>query len=221
MGNWGYLAATPSRSAARWRCCHSGVRWSGRRLGNSNDRAADSRNAEANAAVDGRAATTSASASSGSIISSSSGSSSTASGRRMTMPSSAHITSTAPSPSSSSQRSARRWRSATAQGACTRPPNGDSTQMRQSPISSRNRSTTIVRSSGTTRWPRPDRRGSRAGCRWPTRPALPPAGGRRPRFAWRSASRARTRRPPGPVPRGGRARRRARTASCRAHRGPG
>ena len=41
--------------------------------------------------------------------------------------------------------------SARPQAACTRPPNGDSTHRRQSPISSRNRSITIVRSEGTTR----------------------------------------------------------------------
>ena len=39
IGNVGYLAATASRSAARWRCCHSGVRRSGRRRGSSSERA--------------------------------------------------------------------------------------------------------------------------------------------------------------------------------------
>ena len=38
---------------------------------------------------------------------------------------------------------------AIAHGACTRPPNGVRMQTRQSPISSRKRSTTIVRSDGT------------------------------------------------------------------------
>ena len=38
---------------------------------------------------------------------------------------------------------------AIAHGACTRPPNGERMQTRQSPISSRKRSTTIVRSVGT------------------------------------------------------------------------
>ena len=61
------------------------------------------------------------------------------------MPSSAHVASTS-MPSASLIRSSI----AIAQGACTRPPNGDSTHTRQSPISSRNRSITIVRSSGTT-----------------------------------------------------------------------
>ena len=54
--------------------------------------------------------------------------------------------STAPrSPSASRRRAAI----AIAHGACTRPPNGVRMQTRQSPISSRNRSTTIVRSEGT------------------------------------------------------------------------
>ena len=41
--------------------------------------------------------------------------------------------------------------SASAHAAWTRPPYGESTQTRQSPISSRKRSMTIVRSLGTTR----------------------------------------------------------------------
>ena len=41
--------------------------------------------------------------------------------------------------------------SASAQAAWTRPPNGLSTHSRQSPISSRKRSTTIARSDGITR----------------------------------------------------------------------
>ena len=61
------------------------------------------------------------------------------------MPSSLHISSTA-----IPHRSPSRCCSAMAHGACTWAPNGDSTQTRQSPISSRKRSTTIVRSSGTT-----------------------------------------------------------------------
>ena len=60
------------------------------------------------------------------------------------MPSSLHISS-----ASSPQRSASLARRAMPHGACTRAPNGVSTQMRQSPISSRKRSTTMVRSSGT------------------------------------------------------------------------
>ena len=44
-----------------------------------------------------------------------------------------------------------RAESASPHAAWTRPPNGDSTHTRQSPISSRKRSITIVRSLGTTR----------------------------------------------------------------------
>ena len=44
-----------------------------------------------------------------------------------------------------------RAESASPHAACTRPPNGESTHTRQSPISSRKRSTTIVRSLGMTR----------------------------------------------------------------------
>ena len=73
IGNVGYLAATASRSAARWRCCHSGVRRSGRRRGSSSARAAHSRNRDENSAVCGSVATTSSSMSSGSIWNASSG----------------------------------------------------------------------------------------------------------------------------------------------------
>ncbi len=61
------------------------------------------------------------------------------------MPSSPHIDSTGRSNCSVSRRSM-----AIAHGAWTGVPNGLSTQTRQSPISSRKRSMTIVRSSGTT-----------------------------------------------------------------------
>ena len=82
--------------------------------------------------------------SSGSIVSASIGSSTADSGSRITMPSSPHIVSTGMSKRSISRRSI-----AIAHGACTGVPNGLRMQIRQSPISSRNRSTTIVRSSGT------------------------------------------------------------------------
>jgi hypothetical protein len=94
MGNDGYLAATANRSAARWRCCHKGVRLSGRRLGNSSARAAHSRNRAENSDVPGSAATTSSSMSSGEMRISSTGSESADSGRRITMPSSPHMVST-------------------------------------------------------------------------------------------------------------------------------
>ncbi len=61
------------------------------------------------------------------------------------MPSSDQIDCTS-TPSDSRSRAA----TAIAHGACTRPPNGVRMQMRQSPISSRKRSTTTVRSDGTT-----------------------------------------------------------------------
>ena len=60
------------------------------------------------------------------------------------MPSSPHIVSTGMSNRSISRRSM-----AIAHGACTGVPNGLRMQTRQSPISSRKRSTTTVRSSGT------------------------------------------------------------------------
>ena len=60
------------------------------------------------------------------------------------MPSSDQIDCTS-SPSDSRNRAA----SASAHGACTRAPNGVRMQSRQSPISSRKRSTTTVRSDGT------------------------------------------------------------------------
>ena len=62
------------------------------------------------------------------------------------MPSSDQIAS-----DSSPYTSRMRADNASPQAACTRPPNGESTHTRQSPISSRKRSTTIVRSDGMTR----------------------------------------------------------------------
>ena len=72
------------------------------------------------------------------------GGSCSVSGIRSTMPSSAQ-TACASTP----YRCCNRVSMASAQGACTAPPNGVCRQTRQSPSSSRNRSTTIVRSSGT------------------------------------------------------------------------
>ena len=68
-----------------------------------------------------------------------------ASGRWSAIPSSDQID-CASSPSESRSRAV----SAIPHGACTRPPNGVRMQTRQSPISSRKRSTTIERSEGTT-----------------------------------------------------------------------
>ena len=67
---------------------------------------------------------------------------------------------------SSPSRSWSRASSAIVHGAWTRPPNGVSTTSRQSPSSSRNRSTTIRRSVGQRRRsPRARPRGTRAGSR--------------------------------------------------------
>ena len=124
---------------------------------------------------------------SGSNTRSSIGIRSTASGSRRTIPSSDHST-CAPDP----RRSCIRASIASAQGACTREPNGDRMHTRQSPSSSRKRSTTIVRSSGTApRWPRPVRRCSRRGSARRARRARCPrgAGASRRRAAW-SAARA-------------------------------
>ena len=73
------------------------------------------------------------------------GGSTSASGRWSAIPSSDQIDCTS-SPSASRSRAP----SAIAHGACTRAPNGVRMHRRQSPISSRKRSTTIVRSDGTT-----------------------------------------------------------------------
>ena len=141
--------ATPSRCADRCRCCHSGVRRSGRRRGSSRARAAHSRKREANRADPPTSAVTSASTSSGSMLMRSiterADSSSSTSGRRRTMPSSACMT-CASMPMASRMRAPM----TRAQGAWTLAPNGVCTTTRQSPSSSRNRSTTIVVSLGTT-----------------------------------------------------------------------
>ncbi len=149
-GNRSYWAATDSSCAARWRCCHSGVRRLGSRRGSSSDRAAHSRNLAANRADPLTSATTTCSTSSGSSSTSeapattSAPSASTASGSRSTMPSSECAT-CACTPRCSRSRAAM----ASAHGALTCAPNGECTTSRQSPSSSRNRSTRIVRSSGT------------------------------------------------------------------------
>ena len=110
---------------------------------------------------------------------------SSVSGNRTTNPSSVHIVSTS-RPVSARARST----TAIAHGAWMRPPNGVSTQIRQSPSSSRQRSTRIVRSSGTTPAAAPDRRDSAPGFRPPAgrdRGAAPAAERRRPAACCRSA----------------------------------
>ena len=152
IGNVGCFAAATSRSAERCRCCQSGVRWPGRRRGSSSARADASRNALANSAVPGSARTTSSSISSGSneqVLERDA-----IHGLRQAE----HDAVVAPQDLRARADAVARGapRSREPQGACTRWPNGDRMQMRQSPSSSRNRSTTIVRSSGTapvaSRW---------------------------------------------------------------------
>jgi len=65
-GNDPYRDATASKSAARLRCCQSGARRPGRRLGSNSERAAFSRNFAANSAVAPSWRTTSDCTSSGS-----------------------------------------------------------------------------------------------------------------------------------------------------------
>ena len=117
----------------------------GRRRGSSSARAAFSRNRLANRLDWPTRPTTRSSTSSGSGNSSASTPSSepSPSGSRMAMPSSDQIVWT-----SSPRRSARRASIAIVHGAWTRPPNGVRTTSRQSPSSSRKRSTTIRRSVG-------------------------------------------------------------------------
>ena len=145
IGNEPKRAATASRSAARLRCCHSGARCPGRRRGSSSARPAASRKRAAKSAVEPSWRTTSRSTSSGSGTSSAGSIGASPSGMRMTKPSSLHIT------SASRPRSSRSCAvTAIAHGAWTRLPNGVSTDTRQSPTSSWERSIRMVRSSGTT-----------------------------------------------------------------------
>ena len=152
-GNCSYFAATDSSCAERCRCRHSGVRLRGSRRGSSSERAAHSRNREANSAEPPTSATT--------ICSTSSGSSRMSSARGVdllavdvdarpaaarTMPSSECATR-----ASTPRRSRSRAPIASAHGALTCAPNGECTTSRQSPSSSRNRSTSSVRSSGMCR----------------------------------------------------------------------
>ena len=110
----------------------------------SSARAAFSRKREPKSAVELSSPMTRSSISVGSMISSSVGGGASASGRWIAIPSSDQ-SDCASSPSASRSLIPI----AIAQGACTRAPNGVRTQTRQSPISSRNRSTTTVRSDGT------------------------------------------------------------------------
>ncbi len=89
IGKDGYLTATSSSWALRWRCCHSGERRPGSRRGSSRARAAHSRNREANSAEPPTSEVTMSSISSGSNTTTSApGGSWSVSGTRSTMPSS-------------------------------------------------------------------------------------------------------------------------------------
>ena len=126
------------------RCCQSGVRWPGRRRGMRSARAAFSRKRDPKSALRPTSWTTRFSSSSGSTSRSARAGGASASGRWSAMPSSDH------SDCASSESVSRSLAaSAIDQGACTRPPNGVRMQTRQSPISSRNRSTTTVLSVGS------------------------------------------------------------------------
>ena len=146
IGNEPYWLATASRSAERWRCIHRGVRCPGRRRGRRSARAAFSRKRAAKSAEPPSSAVSRSSISSGSNSRAPSivePSLSTPSGRRTAIPSSDQIDWTSMPCCSRSRASI-----AIDHGAWTRPPNGVSMTTRQSPSSSRKRSTTIVRSVG-------------------------------------------------------------------------
>ena len=152
IGNDGYCRATSSSCAERCRCCQSGDRRPGCRRGSSIARAAHSRNREANNADAPISAVTISLISSGSISAIPVGGGSSASGTRTMIPSSVCTACTSIPPYRSRSRAAM----ASAHGPCTRAPNGLCSTTRQSPSSSRNRSTISVRSSGTapvaSRW---------------------------------------------------------------------
>ncbi len=135
-----------SSSAERNRCCHSGERRPGLRLGSSSARAAHSRKRAANSAEPPTDWFTSRRSRSGSNRNSSApGSRPVESGSRRMMPSSLATTA-----GSTPQRSWMRAARASAHGSCTRRPYGECSITRQSPDSSRQRSTTSRRSVGST-----------------------------------------------------------------------
>ncbi len=145
IGNVGYRRATSSSCAERCRCCHSGVRRPGLRRGISSARAAHSRKREANRAEPPTSSVTICSSSAGSKTNSSApGGSAVASGIRAMMPSSL-----ATADPSTPSRSRMRAFTASAHGACTFMPYGECRMTRQSPTSSRPRSTVSARSVGS------------------------------------------------------------------------
>ena len=145
IGKVGYRRATSSSCADRCRCCHSGLRRFGLSRGRSSARAAHSRNREANSADPPTSSVTSWSSSSGSKTNSSApGGSAVASGIRAMIPSSL-----ATADPSTPSRSRIRAFTASAHGAWTGMPYGECRMSRQSPTSSRPRSTVRVRSVGS------------------------------------------------------------------------
>ncbi len=147
IGKLPYWLATARRSADFCRCIHSGVRCPGRRRGRSSARAAFSRKRALKSAEPPSSPINRSSISSGSRSSACSmlaPSTSMPSGSRTATPSSDQIDCT-----SRPWCSRRRASIAIDHGAWTRPPKGVSSTTRQSPSSSRKRSTTIVRSVGS------------------------------------------------------------------------
>ena len=143
MGNEENRAATLSKSAERFRCCHKGVRMPGRRLGSNRARLAASRNFAAKREVLPNCRSTNSLNSAGEGNKSSVRIVSSLSGTRKTNPSFDHIDST------SSPRSARIFEvTAMHHGACTALPKGVRTHTRRSPISSRQVSITTSSSLG-------------------------------------------------------------------------
>ncbi len=137
IGNVGYRRATSSSCADRCRCCHSGDRRFGFIRGMSRARAAHSRKREANSADPPTSSITICSSSSGSKTNSSApGGSAAASGTRAMMPSSL-----ATADPSTPRRSRIRALTASDHGPCTFMPYGECRITRQSPTSSRLRST--------------------------------------------------------------------------------
>ena len=143
------VAAATSSDCALSRCCQSGVRWPGRRRGISSARAAFSRKRAPNSAVPPSSRTTRSSTASGSTARRRPAAASSASGRcsddAVVRPDRVAL---------DAERLAQARGQGQRPGRVHRPPNGVSTHRRQSPISSRKRSTTTVRSDGQTRrWP--------------------------------------------------------------------
>ena len=147
IGNEPKRLATASRSAARWRICHSGVRASPRRRGSSK------RARGVLAEMRGEHAPSHpARAPPGPRPRRGRGTAGRRSGRPRGLPADARRCRRRSRCTyrSTPRRSRTAAAMASAHGACTRPPNGVRMHTRQSPSSSRKRSTTICRSLGTT-----------------------------------------------------------------------